>query len=367
MDKDINFFDTTITETAIKNVIDVLHSTRISAGRQCEIFEKKLSERGLKNPVTLNSGTVTMHLALIASGVGPGDEVIIPCQTFIATGLAVLYVGAKPVFADINYYDGNISVESIKNKITNKTKAIIPVHWAGYPCDLDEINKLASEFNLSVIEDAAHSFGATYKGRPIGSISKFTSFSFQAIKNLTTGDGGALCCYNEDDFNLVKKLRWFDIDRENTNVGFLGEREYNATNVGYKYHMNDIAASLGIGNLEFFDEKLKRLDEIAEIYKKELSNVSGIKLLKYNSDRKSSNWLFPLLVEDRENFVKKMKSYNIPVSVVHLGIDKNEIFGGKDYSLINQRKFDENQIHIPINFSLDDMQIEKIINTIKKG
>jgi len=367
MDKNINFFDTTITDKAIKNVVDVLTSTRISAGKQCEVFEKKLLEKGLINPITLNSGTVTMHLALIASGVGPGDEVIIPAQTFISTGLSVLYVGAKPVFADINYYDGNISIESIKNKITNKTKAIIPVHWAGYPCDLDEINKLASEFNLSVIEDAAHAFGASYKNKPIGSISRFTSFSFQAIKNLTTGDGGALCCLNEDDFHLVKKLRWFDIDRENTSVGFLGEREYDATNVGFKYHMNDIAASLGIGNLEFFDKKLNRLNEISNLYRKKLSNVSGIELLNYNSDRKSSNWLFPLLVEDRTNFIKKMNSYNIPVSVVHLGIDKNQIFGGKDFSLTNQRKFDENQIHIPINFSLDDSQIEKIIRTIEKG
>jgi perosamine synthetase len=367
MDKNINFFDTTISESAIKNVTEVLRSTRISAGQQCEIFEKKLSEKGLINPVTLNSGTVTMHLALIASGVGPGDEVIIPAQTFIATGLAVLYVGAKPVFADINYYDGNILVESIKDKITNKTKAIIPVHWAGYPCDLDEINKLATEHNLSVIEDAAHAFGATYKNNPIGSISRFTSFSFQAIKNLTTGDGGALCCLNSDDFKLVKKLRWFDIDRENTNVGFLGEREYNATNIGYKYHMNDISASLGIGNIEFFDNKLKRLNEISNWYRQELSGTPGLQLLKYNSDRKSSNWLFPLLVEDRINFVKKMKCYDIPVSVVHLGIDKNEIFGGKDFSLKNQRKFDENQIHIPINISLDDLQIEKIIKTIKKG
>jgi len=145
MDKNINFFNTTVSETAIQNVVDVLRSTKISAGQKCEIFESKLSEIGLINPVTLNSGTVTMHLALIASGVKPGDEVIIPAQTFIATGLAVLYLGAKPIFADINYYDGNISTSSVKEKITEKTKAIIPVHWAGYPCDLDEINSIAKK------------------------------------------------------------------------------------------------------------------------------------------------------------------------------------------------------------------------------
>ena len=194
MDKNINFYTTTIEQESIDNVIETLKSTMISAGKKSDDFEKELSNMGLINPVALNSGTVTLHLALIASGVGPGDEVIIPAQTFISTGLSVLYVGAKPVFADINKYDGNISVDSIKEKITPKTKAIIPVHWAGYPCDLDEINLIAKKNNLSVIEDAAHAFGSQYKSKPIGSISRFTSFSFQAIKNLTTGDGGALCC-----------------------------------------------------------------------------------------------------------------------------------------------------------------------------
>jgi perosamine synthetase len=306
-----------------------------------------------------------LHLALIASGVGPGDEVIIPAQTFIATGLAVLYVGAKPIFADINLLDGNISVESIKSKITNKTKAIIPVHWAGYPCDLDEINKIALEYNLSVIEDAAHAFGAFYKNQIIGSISRFTSFSFQAIKHLTTGDGGALCCKNIDDSKIVKRLRWFDIDRENSKIGFLGEREYDATNVGYKYHMNDISASLGIGNLKSINQKLSKVRNLAKIYNEELKNVSGIKLMDYKDDRLSSYWLFPILVDERNEFIKKLKSKNIPTSVVHQGIDKNSIFGNIDKSLINQRIFDEKQIHIPLNDSMSLDDVFEIINVIK--
>jgi perosamine synthetase len=367
VNKNIEFFNTTITQEGINEVISTLSSSRISAGKKADEFELTLSQYGLLNPVTLNSGTVTLHLALIASGVGHGDEVIIPAQTFIATGLAVLYVGAKPVFADINLFDGNISVESIKSKITNKTKAIIPVHWAGYPCDLDEINKIAEEYNLSVIEDAAHAFGATYKGQIIGSISRFTSFSFQAIKHLTTGDGGALCCKDITDSKTIKRLRWFDIDRENSKIGFLGEREYDATNVGYKYHMNDIAASLGIGNLKSIDNKLSKIRNYAKIYQEELINVNGIKLMDYKDDRISSFWLFPILVENRDEFIKKFKSENIPVSVVHQGIDKNSIFGNKDETLLNQRIFDEKQIHIPLNDSLTEENIYKIINTIKKG
>lgn len=363
----INFFNTTISEQAKKYVSDVLNSGMISAGKKADEFEIELTKYGLINPVTLNSGTVTMHLALIASGVGPGDEVIIPAQTFIATGLAVLYVGAKPVFADINKYDGNISVESIKEKITEKTKAIIPVHWGGYPCDMDSINKLAKEYNLSVIEDAAHAFGSKYKGKPIGSISRFTSLSFQAIKHLTTGDGGALCCLNSDDVNTVKKLRWFDIDRENSKTGFLGEREYDATNVGYKYHMNDLTASVGLGNLCIIQDKLDKIKNIASIYNKELSKISGIKLMDYDIDRESSYWLYPIIVEERDSFIRKMKENKIPVSVVHLGIDKNSILGGKNNDLVNQRFFDDNQIHLPINDSLQLEDVDYILNIIKKG
>jgi perosamine synthetase len=366
MDKIIEFYNTTIAPTAIKEVGKTLESTRISAGVKADLFEKNLSEYGLINPVTLNSGTVTMHLALLASGVGIGDEVIIPAQTFIATGMAVLYVGATPVFADIDLKDGNISPTSIREKITKKTKAIIPVHWGGYPCDMDEINKIAEEHGLSVIEDAAHAFGAVYKGRIIGSTSRFTSFSFQAIKHLTTGDGGALCCRELVDAKLVKKLRWFDIDRENTKTSFLGEREYDATSVGYKYHMNDIAATLGIENLKTIDYRLNRVKDIARIYESELNQLSKVKLMQYSSDINSSYWLFPLLVDGRDSFIKMMKEEGIPVSVVHLGIDKNSIFGGIDKSLVNQRIFDSNQIHIPIHDGLTDLDVENIVDKVKK-
>jgi perosamine synthetase len=366
MDNTINFFNTTISDNAILYALNTLKSGKISAGKQADLFEEKLKEYGLLNPITVNSGTVTMHLALLASGVGVGDEVIIPAQTFIATGLAVKYVGATPIFADINL-DGNISTQSIREKITPRTKAIIPVHWGGYPCDMDEINKIAEEYNLSVIEDAAHAFGAKYKGRLIGTVSRFTSFSFQAIKHLTTGDGGSICCKNIDDYNLIKRLRWFDIDRDNAKPTLLGERDYDASNVGYKYHMNDIAASLGIGNLEIIDSKLKKIKEFANIYNKELSNISGLKLLDYSEDRESAYWLYPVLVEDRDNFILKMNECGIPVSVVHQGIDKNSVFGGKDNTLVNQRFFDDKQIHIPINdsFTLDNVMY--IINNIKKG
>lgn len=363
----MDFFSTTISEKSIVYVNDILKSTMISAGKRADQFETELSKKyGFSNTVTLNSGTVTMRLALISAGIKPGDEVILPAQTFVATGHVILQCGAKPIFADINL-DGNISVDSIKEKITERTKAIIPVHWGGYPCDMDEINSLALQHNLTVIEDAAHALGAKYKNKFIGTLSDFTSFSFQAIKHLTTGDGGLLTCKRETDSKLIKRLRWFDIDRENSKPSILGEREYDITNIGFKYHMNDIAASIGLGNLEEFDIKLNKIKNIAKIYTESLKNVFGLKLIDYKKDRESSYWLFPLLVENRIDFIKKLKEVDIPTSVVHLGIDKNSIFGGKNYSLVNQRFFDDNQIHIPIHDKISESDAHKITEIIKSG
>jgi perosamine synthetase len=364
----INLHSTTITQQGIDNVIETLKTTQVSAGKKAQEFENLLSSKyGFPNSITVNSGTATMRLSLIASGVRAGDEVILPAQTFIATGHVILQCGAIPVFADINSYDGNISVESIKEKISDKTKAIIPVHWAGYPCDLDEINQIAKERSISVIEDAAHAFGSKYKGEWVGNISDFTSFSFQAIKHLTTGDGGLIACKNLESAKLIKRLRWFDIDRENSEPSILGEREYDATNIGFKYHMNDLAASLGIGNLKSIDSKLSKIISVAKRYQNELKEISGLKLMNYKEDRESSYWLFPLIVEKRIDFIKKLKDKNIPTSVVHLGIDKNTVFGGKRFDLVNQRHFDDNQIHIPIHSDLTDDDVDLIVNTIKSG
>ena len=364
----MDFFHTHISNKSKDLVNQALTSTFISAGKTAEAFEEALSSRlGLVNPVTLNSGTAALHLGLLAAGVAPGDEVIIPAQTFIATGLSVLMVGAKPVFADIQLESGNISPQAIKEKITAKTKAIIPVHWGGYPCDMDEINTIANEHSIAVIEDAAHALGATYKNKPIGSFSQFTVFSFQAIKHLTTGDGGALCCLSEKDAEKVKTARWFGIDRKNSRPPILGEREYDVSKIGFKYHLNDYAAALGMGNLEDLPLILSRRTENVKRYREELKNVPGLTLLENKNDRQSANWLFTVLVEKRENFIKYLQEYKIPTSVVHLRIDKNSVFGGLTKGLNNQEKFNEIQISLPVHQALSESDVTLIIDTIKKG
>lgn len=307
-------------------------------------------------------------MALVLAGIGSGDEVILPAQTFIATGLAIIYCGAKPVFADIQYETGNIDPESIRSKITPRTKAIMPVHWMGYPCDMDEINAIARKHKLTVIEDAAHAPGAAYKGKSIGSISDFTCFSFQAIKHITTGDGGVLCVRNAKLARQGLARRWFGIDRTNTKPSILGERAYNISVPGYKYHMNNYAAALGLANLENFPERLKRRRSLAKMYRVGLADVDGVRLFDEASDRWSAYWTFGIHVpKQREDFIRALKARGIPTTVHYLGIDRNKIFGGKDRTLTNQRHFDDTQIHLPLHDALDEKSVRYIIESIKLG
>ena len=364
----MNFFHTHISPLVYDLIKETLDSTFISEGKRVKQFEEALeSQLGLSNPVAVNSGTSALHLALVLAGVGPGDEVILPAQTFVATGLVILMQRATPVFADIDPLTGNISPESIKEKITDRTKAIIAVHWGGYPCDLDEINAIANEHGLTVIEDAAHALGATYKGRSIGSISRFTAFSFQAIKHLTTGDGGALCCPDCEDAHQAFVRRWFGIDRAKSRPSILGEREYDIPDIGYKFHMNDLAASVGLGNLADLPQRLLRRQQIGAFYRQQLANVPGIQLLRMNDNRTHAYWLFTMLVERRENFICNLAKQGIPASVVHLRIDHNSVFGGLRLELTGQTEFNARQVAIPVHEGLSDADTEQIVAAIQSG
>ncbi len=364
----INLFHTYIAAHAGEYVQKVLNSGFLSEGETVLEFEKALEHHfGFGNCVSVNSGTSALHLALELAGVKEGDEVILPAQTFVASGLAILYLKAVPVFADIDYHTGNISVASVKEKINSKTRAIMAVHWGGYPCDMDELHALAKAHGLKVIEDAAHALGATYKQQPIGSLSDFTCFSFQAIKHLSTGDGGAICCKLNQDEAEARSRRWFGIDRANAPLTELGERAYSIQHAGYKYHLNNYAAALGLANLKNFELRFQKRVQIANLYRSSLHQHSGIRLFNYFTDRQSAYWLFGFHVEKRLDFIRKLKSAGITASVVHQRIDRNSVFGGLTKGLSAQEAFDESQIHIPIHDALSLENAEYIINTIKQG
>lgn len=251
-------------------IIETLRSGWITLGPKVEAFEKAFAHHvGAKHAVALNSATSALHLALIVSGVQKGDEVITTALTFASTAEAILYVGAKPVFADIESDTLNIAPASIEERITKKTKAIIAVHYGGQPCDMRAINDLARRHSLVVIEDAAHAAGSSYRGKKVGGGKNITCFSFHAVKNLATGDGGMITGHDATADARLRRLRWMGINKSTrereTAGGYRWDYDIDAEG-GFKYHMNDIAAAIGLVQLEKLEAMNMRRTAIANTY-----------------------------------------------------------------------------------------------------
>lgn len=362
----INLFHPYISNKARERVHALLATRWIGQGPEVDKVEKKISRMfKIPYPLTLNNGTAALHLALVMAGVGSGDEVIGTPMTCTASNIPVLYCGAKVVFADIQKESMNICPKSIEQKITPKSKAIICVHWAGYPCDMDEIHRIAKKHKLVVIEDAAHALGAQYKGKCIGSISPFSCFSFQAIKPITSIDGGMLAVNNKINYQRAKLLRWYGLDRE-----FKGDiyKKYSILKeAGYKYHMNDVSAVILSSQLDEWRKINSRREQIARKYIKAFERVPGITLLERKPDRKSANWTFTMYVDRRNDFQKKLEENGIESHLVHVRNDICKLFGGKRQDLPVMNEVEKKYISIPLHNLLTDEDVDKVINVIKSG
>lgn len=302
-----------------KEIIDTLRSGWITLGPKTKKFEELLAEyTGAKYVIALNSCSAALHLAMLAIGIKQGDEVITTPFTFAATANSILHCGGKVIFADIDPKKFNIDPNKIEKAITKKTKAIIPVDYGGQPVDLDKIHKIAKKNSLYVVEDAAHSIGAKYKGKNIGTIADITCFSFHPVKNMTTGDGGAITTNNKELAEKIMMLRVNGMDKEswkrNTSTGAW---DYAISLEGYKYHMNDIAASLGIHQLKKLDRFRKIREDIADIYDRMLKDIPEITIPHRESDIHHAHNIYAILVEtknlkiSRNEIIEKLKQYNI--------------------------------------------------------
>jgi perosamine synthetase len=317
--------------------------------------------------VALHSGTSALHLGLLVAGIRHGDEVVTTAQTMLATTTAILAAGGVPVYADVQYGTGNLDPASVRSRITSRTRAILAVDWAGYPCDWEELLSIARPDRLAVIDDAAHALGARYQGRPIGSVAPYTCFSFQAIKHLTTGDGGLLCLPSEEDHRSARQRRWFGIDRQQRQPSILGEAVWNVRELGFKYHMNDIAAAIGLGNLEDVDANLGRRRAIVARYRRELGGIAGISLFDRSPDRESADWLFSIHVRDREEFCRALSARDVESSVVHLRIDRNEVCGGERLDLPELARFTQTHVSLPLHPFLSDDDVGRVIDAVRRG
>ena len=369
--KTIPLFRVFMPKSVKKPLLNTLFSGYIGQGSKVEGFEKSLALY-LKNPyvLTLNSATSALHLALRLANVGPGDEVITTPLTCTATNWPILSAGAKIVWADIDPKTANIDPRDIARKITSKTKAIIAVDWGGQPVDIDKIRKIAfrkskeGKVKIPIIEDAAHAFGSVYKAEKIGKKADFTCFSFQAIKHLTTVDGGLLVVKNRKDYRRGKLLRWYGIDRE-ANTGD-SRIEVDVFEWGYKFHMNDIAATIGLEQLKYIDKILAKHRENAKFFDKNLSNLARVKPLLEQKQTVSSYWLYTLRVADRDNFRNYMYQNGIVTSQVHRRNDTHPVVRNFRRKLPQMDILDKEMICIPVGWWLSTSERQKIVNLIKK-
>lgn len=330
-------------------------------------FERAFEKRFLTENTALavGSGTDALHLAYILAGIGPGDEVIVPVFTCTATNIPLLYMGAKIRFADVDPDTLNINADHVRQMVNERTKAIVCVHYAGLPCDMDELTGIAREYNIPLIDDSAHALGATYKGRNIGEITDFSIFSFQAIKHITTGDGGMLTIKNRDLIEKAKRVRWFGIDRS---AKQMGHWENDIYEVGYKYQMNDIAAALGLAALTEYDKTLMYRKQLFAEYEKQLAGIDGIKLIGTGvEDREHAAWLCTVLADRREDLMKKLRSFNIESSQVHYRNDRYTVFGGRRSDLPNMDKVEDKYLVLPLHLKMKLQDVEYIGKVVKSG
>ena len=363
----IVLFYPNIPSNAIDEVGKVLQTRWIGQGPKVAQFEKEFEEKFLidNTALAVGSGTDGLHLGYILAGIGPGDEVIVPVFTCTATNIPLLYMGAKIVFADVDPETLNIDINHVRQLVNERTKAIVCVHYAGLPCDMDELIAIAKEYNIPLIDDAAHALGATYKGQKIGEMTDFSMFSFQAIKHITTGDGGMLTIKNKDLVEKAKRLRWFGIDRT---AKQMGHWENDIYEVGYKYQMNDISAALGLAALAEFDNTLKYRQLLFAEYTKQLANIDGLHIIGTGvTDREHAAWLCTVIVENRSDFMKKLRSNNIESSQVHYRNDRYTVFGGRRSDLPNMDSIEEKYLVLPLHHKMTVQDVAFIGQVAKSG
>lgn len=348
-----------------EEVAKTLASKWINTGKQEAAFRQEFAKRfKTPNVVSTTSGTASLRASLACIGVGPGDEVISTPYTFIATNTSILEQGAKPVFADIDYNTLNIDPKSIVKKITKKTKAIICVHYGGNACDMDAIRKIGRDYNLPIIEDSAHALGSTYKGDPIGAKGDFVTFSLQAIKIITCGDGGMIATSNKKYYEKLRKLVWFGVDRENKKTTMIDPLPERIDMLGFKYNMNDITATIGRVGLRHLDEALAFRKKIGDLYRREFANLKKFGLVHIPETNTVNYQIFPIHVKNRLAFANFMRERKIFINVNNRRNDRYSIFGGKK-NLPSLERADADTILIPLHCDLSERDVAKIIDAVK--
>jgi dTDP-4-amino-4,6-dideoxygalactose transaminase len=376
-DEFLPFSRPTINRAAIDDVVACLESGWITTGPKVAQFTEDLKEY-LQAPyvLPLASATAGLHLTLLAMGIKPGDEVITTPMTFAATLNAIVLAGAKPVLVDVEPHTYNMDLNLLEDAITDKTRVIMPVHFAGLPLDLDNLYTIAARHSLRVIEDAAHAIGAFYKGKPIGAMGDTQVFSFHPNKNMTTGEGGCVSTRDEELAKKIGLLRFHGIDREAWNrYGKSGKQDYEVVLPGYKYNMMDIQAAIGIHQLRELDQFIARRIELAHRYQEALADWPQWSLPISPAFEHTHAWHLytPLLNEyvakmSREEFMTAMKEKNIGTGLhyraVHLYPFYRERFGFKPGDFPNAETIGDRIVSLPLFPTMTDAEHDRVLDVM---
>jgi len=353
----------------LEEVRKVFETGWLGLGSTVFEFEEKIKEYiGARNVIAVNSGTTAIHLALDAFGVGPGDEVIVPSLTFCATVQAVTALGATPVFCESREQDLNIDIDDVRKRITRKTKAIIPVHYCGNPCDMDSLLEIGKDSRILIIEDAAHAFGSSYKGKKIGSFGDATCFSFDPIKNLTTGEGGAVVLKDDAVAEEIRRKRILGIDKD-TWHRYRNERSwfYEVTTQGYRYHMSNINAAIGLAQFRKFDRFVEKKRRIFKRYNDAFSSLTGVQTLQINLDESAPfAYVIRVLNGRRDEAMDFMRSKGVGTGVHYIANHIQPFFSKYATPLPVTERLWKEILTLPLYYEMEDADIDLVIRSLKE-
>lgn len=365
----------TIDEADIQAVERVLRSDYLTTGPAVGAFEEKVAGyAGAKYAAAVSNGTAALHTACLAAGIGPGDEVITSPITFAASANCVLYCGGRPVFADIDPATYNLSPEEIEKKITPRTKAVIPVHFAGRPCEMDAIGEIAKKHGLTVIEDGAHALGAAYHGRRIGTFSDMTIFSFHPVKPITTGEGGMVVTDDEKLYQRLKLFRSHGITREGWEMeGSAPEPGegwyYQQVALGFNYRMTDLQAALGASQMDKLDGFLQKRREIAARYSRAFAEVPGIGIPEWPKEMESGWHLYVIRIQEKERaeVYRRLQEAGIGANVHYIPVYRHPYYQRHGYGEVCCPRAEElyrQIISLPIYPGLTGEEQQQVIDTL---
>jgi len=366
-----------ISDEEIEEVVDSMKSAWLGTGPKVAKFEKIFSDyKNVPHAAAVNSCTAALHLSLLAAGLKSGDEVITTPMTFCATVNAIIHSGATPVLADIDPLTMNIDPVCIESKITSRTKAILPVHFAGRPCDMDKLENIAKKHDLKIIEDCAHAIETEYKGRKAGTFGDFGCFSFYVTKNIVTGEGGMVLAKREEDISRIKILALHGMSKDAwKRFSDEGYRHYQVVECGFKYNMMDLQAAIGLRQMEKIDQFWLRRKQIWEKYGEAFSDLPVTLPADVPFDIKHAYHLYTLLINEeisgisRDEFLNAMHRLNIGTGVHYLSVPEHpyyqNIFGWKAEDYPNAMKTGRSTVSIPLSAKLTDNDVDDVIRSVR--